>query len=126
MMGEVKPDRAAAYLRRWLDEAAPLITANALRQIAAMPGIAPGTRRYLLDRADAVERGEPNEVRWALVRNCQAEARFFSLSASRLARALARSSAFELGMRIFPEAEPLLRCHRPRKRAIQYSRDASA
>src|SRR5258708_28035575 len=57
--------------------------------------------------------------------------RFFSLSASRLARALARSSALELDMCVGPEAElpaVITRLVRPcaRARVIQYSRDASA
>src|SRR6186713_2852337 len=42
-----------------------------------------------------------------------AAVRFFSLSASRLARALARSSDLELGMRVRSEGRNLLRRHHP-------------
>src|SRR5262245_6625971 len=49
-----------------------------------------------------------------------ADTRFFSLSASRLARALARSSALELVMCFGPPR------HHPRRRVIQYSRGGDA
>lgn len=77
-MGEVKRERAAEYLRRWLDEATPIIVANTLRQLAAMPGMARATTRYLEHEADRIDAGEPSGVRYTLVRNCQAETRFFS------------------------------------------------
>ncbi len=78
ILGEVKPERAADYLRKWHDEATPLIAANAMRQLAALPRLAERTRRYLLDHADRIESRTASPVKFTLVRNCQAENRFFS------------------------------------------------
>jgi hypothetical protein len=78
VMGEVKPERRAEYLRRWNEDAAPLIAAATMRQLAAMPGMAQRTVRYLNEEAAHVEAHEETGVCYTLVRNCQAENRFFS------------------------------------------------
>jgi len=77
-MGQVRPERAAAYAARWRSEAVPLIVATTLEQIAAMPGLAARTRDYLHREARAVLRGEPSAMRWVFTRNATAPLRFFS------------------------------------------------
>src|SRR5215471_15003074 len=64
--------------------------------------------------------GSSSNGRPRLASFAAAALRFFSLSASRLARALARSSALELVICVFPEGRALLRHHRPRMQAIQF------
>lgn len=78
VFGEILPEHRAAYQERWSHRAGPIIVAETLRQIAAMPGLDPKTASYLAAQARTVGRGGGHEVRWILTRNAHAENRFFS------------------------------------------------
>lgn len=78
VLGEVRAENAAAYDAKWRTQATPIIVAETLRQLAAMPGLERATATYLLEQAQLVEAGGAHETRWVLVRNCHAENRFFS------------------------------------------------
>ncbi len=77
-MGEVRPDRVAAYSARWRAEAVPLIVATTLEQLAAMPGMAEPTKNHLYAQASRLLRGDPIAMRYVFLRNAQAPVRFFS------------------------------------------------
>lgn len=78
VMGEVKVAQRDAYRARWRERGEPLVVATTLRQLAALPGMEPEVAVYLEDQATCLLEGRPFEVRYVLVRNGQAENRFFS------------------------------------------------
>jgi hypothetical protein len=77
LFGEILPEHHRAYQERWSRRAGPIIVAETLRQLAAMPGIADDVAGYLRVQARGVLAAE-HEVRWVLHRNGHAENRFFS------------------------------------------------
>ncbi len=86
MLGEIKAERAAAYQRKWTEDASPIVVAQTMRHLAKMPGLAAEDAEYLVQQADAVDAKKPSETRWVLLRACQAENRFFSAELGLFAR----------------------------------------
>lgn len=78
ILGEVLPAHRAAYQARWSTEAGPIIVAETLRQLAALPRMASDDVRYLRAQAELVASSGAHEVKWVLRRNAHAETRFFS------------------------------------------------
>ncbi len=78
VFGQVKSGRRREYLRRWHDEATPIVVAYTLRQLAEMPGVDAAVSDRLEDRARSLERGEEIDFCYVLTRNCRAEEKFFS------------------------------------------------
>ncbi len=78
LFGEILPSHRRAYQERWSRRAGPIIVAETLRQLAAMPGLDEVAAAYLRAQARAVVAGKDHETRWVLVRNGHAENRFFS------------------------------------------------
>lgn len=77
-MGEVRPERAADYLARWRGEGTKLVVATTLRQLAALPKMAPATTAWLEDQAARLLDDRPIAFRYTLARNAACETRFFS------------------------------------------------
>jgi hypothetical protein len=80
LFGEVKRDPAvrARYFDRWVKEIGPLVVQQTLRQIAAIPGIAPADRQYLKDLGDDVAQNKPVPMKYVFSTSRQAETKFFS------------------------------------------------
>ena len=78
LFGEVLPSRHRAYQERWSQRAGPIIVAETLRQLAAMPRLDEDAAAYLRAEARRVLAGQGHDVRWVLARNGHAENRFFS------------------------------------------------
>jgi hypothetical protein len=78
LFGEILPAHRDAYQARWSELAGPIIVAETLRQIAAMPGLDAESAEYLRSRASLVVARSEHDVRWVLSRNGHAENRFFS------------------------------------------------
>ncbi len=78
VFGQVKAGRRREYLRRWRSEAAPIVVAHTLRQLAELPGLDARASDRFEDRARSLERGEEIDFRYVLTRNCRAEEKFFS------------------------------------------------
>ncbi len=79
ILGEILANKTAEYQAKWTDEASPIVVAQTLRLLSELPGLDAGDARYLVAQADVIEDQKRDaEVRWVLLRACQAENRFFS------------------------------------------------
>ena len=79
VMGEVKRERRAEYLRRWTEtrrRSSPPLRCASSRRFRAWPH--GQTYGAPIEEAARVEAHDETSVRFTLVRNCQAENRFFS------------------------------------------------